>query len=82
MELRNGEDEQRYIEGQVLIDKGTDIGGVNDVPDSIGFLGYLNTTLPGRTRGGHPILFLKDLFLLTFSLDKNNIGCPACFQEP
>ncbi len=22
------------------------------------------------------LLFLKDLFLLTFSLDKNNIGCP------
>ncbi len=44
--LHNGEDEERYIEGQVLIDKGTDIGGVNDLPDNIGFVGYLNTALP------------------------------------
>ncbi len=44
--VENGEDEERYIEGQVLIDKGTDIGGVNELPDSVGFLGYLNTTLP------------------------------------
>ena len=40
------EDEERYIEGQVLIDKGTDIGGVNDLPDDIGFLGYLYSKLP------------------------------------
>jgi len=44
--VENGEDEERYIEGQVLIDKGTDIGGVNDLPDNIGFVGYLNTALP------------------------------------
>ena len=44
--VENGEDEERYIEGQVLIDKGIDIGGVNDLPDNIGFVGYLNSTLP------------------------------------
>jgi hypothetical protein len=26
-------------------------------------------------------LFLKDLFFLTFSLDKNNIGCPESADE-
>jgi hypothetical protein len=44
--LHNGKDEQRYIEGQVLVEKGSDIGGVYDLPDNIGFLGYLNTKLP------------------------------------
>jgi len=49
--VENGEDEERYIEGQVLIDKGTDIGGVNDLPDNIRFVGYLNTALPeGKTK--------------------------------
>ncbi len=28
--VENGEDEERYIEGQVLIDKGSEIGGIND----------------------------------------------------
>jgi hypothetical protein len=27
-------------------------------------------------------LFLKILFFLTFSLDKNNIGCPSMHPDP
>jgi hypothetical protein len=50
--VENGEDEERYIEGQVLIEKGTDIGGVNDLPDNIGFLGYLNAPLPAKKNKG------------------------------
>lgn len=48
--LHNGEDEERYIEGQVLVEKGSDIGGVYDQPEDIGFLGYLNTKLPEKNR--------------------------------
>lgn len=48
--VENGEDEERYIEGQVLVEKGSDIGGVYDLPENIGFLGYLNTKLPEKNR--------------------------------
>ena len=34
----------------MLIDKRSDIGGVYDVPEDIGFVGYLNTKLPGENR--------------------------------
>ena len=44
--VENGEDEERYIEGQVVINEGSKIGGVYDVPENIGFLGYLYTKLP------------------------------------
>ena len=44
--LHNGEDEERYIEAQVLIKKGSKIGGINDTPEDIGFLGYLFSKLP------------------------------------
>jgi len=33
-----------------LIEKGSDIGGVYDPPEDIGFLGYLNTKLPEKNR--------------------------------
>lgn len=48
--VENGPDEERYIEGQVLFEKGSDIGGVYDLPEDIGFLGYLNTKLPEKNR--------------------------------
>lgn len=48
--VENGKDEERYIEGQVLAEKGSDIGGVYDLPEDIGFLGYLNTKLPEKNR--------------------------------
>jgi len=48
VELHNGEDEERYIEGQVLVEKGTDIGGVYDLPGEIGFSGYFNTRVPEK----------------------------------
>jgi hypothetical protein len=44
--VEDGKDEERYIEGQVLVEKGSDIGGVYDLPEAIGFWGYLNTKLP------------------------------------
>ncbi|OGP88645.1 MAG: hypothetical protein A2157_16450 [Deltaproteobacteria bacterium RBG_16_47_11] len=48
--VEDGKDEERYIEGQVLVEKGSDIGGVYDQPENIGFLGYLNTKLPEKNR--------------------------------
>ena len=36
--VENGKDEERYIEGQVVINEGSKIGGVYDVPENIGFL--------------------------------------------
>ena len=50
MELHNGSDEERFIEGQVLVEKESDIGGVYDLPEHIGFLGHLNTKLPEKNR--------------------------------
>jgi hypothetical protein len=50
--LPNGKDEQRYIEGQVLIEKGAEIGNVYDVPEKIAFLGHLNTKLPEKNGKG------------------------------
>jgi len=44
--VEDGEDEERYVEGQVVVDNGSKIVGVYDVPENIGFLGYLNTKLP------------------------------------
>jgi hypothetical protein len=44
--VENGEDEERYVEGQVVINNGSKIGGVYDVPENIGFLGYLYSKLP------------------------------------
>ncbi len=49
----NGDNEERYIEGQVLVEKGSDIGGVYDLPEDIGFVGYLNIKLPDRNRKEH-----------------------------
>jgi hypothetical protein len=48
--VEDGEDEERYIEGQVLVEKGIGIGGVYDLLENIGFLGYLNTRLPEKNR--------------------------------
>jgi hypothetical protein len=44
--VEDGEDEERYIEGQVAFNGGNKIIGVYDVPENIAFLGYLNTKLP------------------------------------
>jgi len=41
--LETGEDEERYLEGMVVTNNGSRIGGINDTPDDIGFLGYLYT---------------------------------------
>jgi hypothetical protein len=46
--VENGEDEERYLEGQVLINNGNKISGVYDSPENIGFLGYLYSKLPER----------------------------------
>ena len=44
--VEDGEDEERYVEGQVAFNSGSKIIGVYDVPENIAFLGYLNTKLP------------------------------------
>lgn len=44
--VEDGEDEERYVEGQVAFNGGNKIIGVYDVPENIGFLGYLNSKLP------------------------------------
>jgi hypothetical protein len=44
--IENGADEERYLEGMVVINDRIRIGGINDTPDDIGFLGYLYTKLP------------------------------------
>jgi hypothetical protein len=44
--VEDGEDGERYVEGQVAFNSGSKIIGVYDVPDNIAFLGYLNTKLP------------------------------------
>ncbi len=44
--VEDGEDEERYVEGQVAFNGGSKIIGVYDVPETIAFLGYLNTKLP------------------------------------
>ncbi len=41
--VENGVDEEKYFEGMVLVDDGTQIGGINETPDDIGFLGCLYT---------------------------------------
>ena len=51
--VENGEDKERYIEGQVVINNGSKIGGVYDVPENIGFWGYLYTKLPEKNRKEH-----------------------------
>jgi hypothetical protein len=55
----NGKDEQRYIEGQVLIEKGAEIRNVYDVPEKIGFWGHLNTKLP-EENGKEQLEHFKD----------------------
>ena len=66
--VENG-DEERYVEGQVLVEKGSDIGGVYDLPQcagvsdlhgEIGFLGYLNTRLPEKSRKEQMEYFKKE----------------------
>ena len=39
--LENGADEERYLEGMVVINDRIRIGGINDTPDDIGFLGFV-----------------------------------------
>ncbi len=46
--LENGADEERYLEGMVVINDRIRIGGINDTPDDIGFLGYLFSKLPKK----------------------------------
>ena len=46
--LENGADEERYLEGMVVINDRIRIGGINDTPDDIGFLGYLYSKLPKK----------------------------------
>ena len=46
--VENGEDEEKYLEGMVVTDNGTRIGGINDTPDDTGFLGYLYSKLPKK----------------------------------
>jgi hypothetical protein len=52
VELRNGPDEERYVEGMVVINEGSKIGGVYDTPENIGFGGYLYSKLPEKNRKG------------------------------
>jgi hypothetical protein len=44
--LENVEDEERYLEGVVVINNGSRIGGIDDTPCDIGFLGYLYAKQP------------------------------------
>ncbi len=46
--IENGADEERYLEGMVVINDRIRIGGINDTPDDIGFLGYLYSKLPRK----------------------------------
>ncbi len=46
--LENGADVERYLEGMVMINDRIRIGGINDTPDDIGFLGYLYSKLPRK----------------------------------
>jgi len=46
VELRNGEDEAGYLEGQVVTNGGSKIVGINDTPENIGFVRYLYSKLP------------------------------------
>jgi hypothetical protein len=46
--IENGADEERYLEGMVVINDRIRIGGINDTPDDIGFLGYLYSKLPKK----------------------------------
>jgi hypothetical protein len=46
--LENGSDEERYVEGMVVINNGTRICGINDTPKGMGLVGYLYTKLPKK----------------------------------
>ncbi len=47
--VENGADEEKYFEGMVVIDDGTKVGGINETPNDVGFLGYLYTKQPKKT---------------------------------
>lgn len=65
--VENGEDEAKYIEGQVVLNGGDKIGGVYEVPENIGFLGYLYSKLTEqriKERMDHFIAQSKELMEL------------------
>jgi len=49
--VEDGLDEERYVEGMVVINNGSRIGEINDTPEDIGFLGYPGTKLPKKNKG-------------------------------
>ncbi len=65
--LHNGPDEERYVEGMVVINNGSRIGGINDTSEDIGFLGYLGTKLPKKNKGAHGLFQIAGR-----AIDRNN----------
>ena len=47
--VENGDGEERYIEGRLVLNGGSRIAGVTETPEGIGFLGYLYSKLPEET---------------------------------
>jgi len=46
----------RYGEGVVLTNNGSKIGGINETPEDIGFLGYLYSKLPFSLPMMYPVI--------------------------